>query len=43
MKNGDLFTVRMGKSLNKDDMEKEKNKLRGDFKKDVMIVRVKQN
>jgi cell division septation protein DedD len=43
MKNGDLFTVRMGKSLNKDDMEKEKNKLRGEFKKDVMIVRVKQN
>jgi cell division septation protein DedD len=43
MKNGDLFTVRMGKSLNKDDMEKEKNKLKGDFKKDVMVVRVKQN
>jgi hypothetical protein len=27
----------------REDMEKEKNKLRGEFKKDVMIVRVKQN
>ncbi len=43
MKNGDLFTVRMGKSLNKEEMEREKNKLKGDFKKDVIVVRVKQN
>jgi cell division septation protein DedD len=43
MKNGDLFTVRMGKSLNKEEMEKEKSKLKGDFKKDVIVVRVKQN
>jgi cell division septation protein DedD len=43
MKNGDLFTVRMGKSLYKEDMEKEKNKLKGDFKKDVLVVRIRQN
>lgn len=43
MKNGELYTVRMGKGLSKEDMETEKNKLSPDIKKDVIIVRVKQN
>jgi len=43
MKNGDLFTVRMGKSLQKEDMERERNNLGSEFKKDVLIVKIKQN
>jgi cell division septation protein DedD len=43
MKNGDLYTVRMGRSLQKEDMERERNNLGSDFKKDVLIVKIKQN
>ncbi len=43
MKNGDLFTVRMGRSLQKEEMEREKNNLGSEFKKDVLIVKIKQN
>ena len=43
MRNGDLYTVRMGKSPQKEDMEKERNNLGADFKKDVLIVKIKQN